>query len=553
MRKKIFLCISSAILIILSFPISHSTGSFWFLAWIFLVPLFLAVQNEKPLKSFLYGTLTGFIAYCGILYWLVPTFSTAGEPIIIGVIVLFLLSFYLAVYYGFFCFLSSLFPTSFPLFFASLWISLEFIRTYLFTGFPWALLGYTQWSNLPIIQISEFTGIYGVSFLIILVNLAIVSIITNNSKCCVERGEVSHKKNSSSLIRNGNIKNCGFTLLLVLICLIFGFSKLTTRCLPLTTCRLSILQGNIDQHKKWNKQYEQEIMDTYNRLALLTTLNFPLRTPRSPLRTLNSKLQTTNSIPSALVIWPESSLPGYLKSEQEVYDWTVNIAKKTKVQHLVSSNDYRNDKLYISAFLISSDGKIIGEYSKNHLVPFGEYVPLRNFLCKFIKVINEIGEFSSDKEHNVINSSIGKLGVNICFEAIFPNEIRKSVKNGAQIIVNLTNDGWYLKTSAPYQHFTMNIFRAVENRRFIVRAANTGISGFIDPFGRIRKKTEIFTTTVLIDDIPTMDTVDKKTFYTKFGDIFAYLCIIISIIFLTFRKKFNKLKTVVGGVGQEAG
>jgi len=490
--KKIFLCVLSAILIILSYP----TTSFWPLAWISLVPLFLAIQNEKPLKSFLYGIITGLVAYCGILYWLVPTFSSAGEPKIIGILVLLILSFYLALYYGIFCLFFSILNSKFSILNSFLWVSLEFIRTHLFTGFPWALLGYSQWHNLPIIQISEFTGIYGISFLIILVNLTITNLINK---------------------RERNLKIATTNFLLVLICLVFGFYKFKNiGILEHRNIRtISILQGNIDQYKKWDEKYEQEILDTYTKLAT-----------------------RPSSIIPDLIVWPESSVPGFLKNDKKIYDWISDIARKTGTQHLVASNDYKNGKFYNSAFLVSSDGKITGEYSKNHLVPFGEYMPLRNFLSKFIKVVNEIGEFSSDKKYNVLNSSAGKLGVNICFEAIFPNEIRKSVKNGAEIIINLTNDAWYLKTSAPYQHFTMNVFRAVENRRFVVRAANTGVSGFIDPTGRVKSETKIFETDVLSDKIFALNHI---TFYTKFGDIFSYLCIIISIILLTFRKKFDKL------------
>ena len=548
--RKIALCILSAIFLILSFP----KTSLWPLAWISLVPLFFAVQNEKPLKSFLYGIITGLAAYCGILYWLVPTFSAAGEPKIIGIAVLILLSFYLAIYYGLFCLfirfahprLKSGATIRYSLLAAFLWVSLESIRTHLFTGFPWAVLGYSQWNNLPIIQISEFAGVYGVSFLIILVNLTISNAIKNDTKCHPET-EAKGLKSKDRILRfaqNDNIKNCGFTLLLISVSLIFGFYKLknigTSEHRNIKT--VSILQGNIDQYKKWNEKYEQEIVDTYSELV-------------------STFYRLPSTLYPALIVWPESSVPGFLKSDKKLYGWISDIAKKTGMQHLVASNDYKqvcyhrslgnsnkfdftrsldykNGKFYNSAFLVSSDGKITDEYSKVHLVPFGEYILLRNFLSKFIKVVNEIGEFSSGEKHNVINSTAGKLGLNICFEAIFPNEVRKSVKNGAEVIINLTNDAWYLKTSAPYQHFTMNVFRAVENRRFVVRAANTGVSGFIDPSGRVKSKTEIFITTTLTDDIQPLNYL---TFYTKFGDIFAYLCIIISIILLTFRKKIDKL------------
>ncbi|MBN1385307.1 MAG: apolipoprotein N-acyltransferase [Elusimicrobia bacterium] len=495
--KKLLLCISSSVFIILSCP-NYTGRSFWPFAWISLVPLFIVIQNEKPLSSFLYGILTGLAAYCGILYWLVQTFSAAGEPKIVGITALLLISLYLALYYGAFCFLAShfsLLTSHFSLVF--IWVSLELLLTHLFTGFP-TLLGYTQWNFLPIIQISEFTGVYGVSSLIILVNIAITNIITKRQK----------PFSPSNFL----------TLSLILICLIFGFyklknpithplrSRLSEAREPNNSRTVSILQGNIDQYKKWNAEYERDIIDSYSMLALNTSAN------------------------TDLIIWPESAVQRPLIRDIDTYNWVSKIVRKTKTQHLIGSNDIQNGKYYVSAFLISADGRIIDEYSKNHLVPFGEYMPLRNILGKFIKVVNEIGEFSSKKRYESINSKSGRLAVNICFEAIFPNEIRKLVKNGAQVIVNITNDAWYLKTSAPYQHFVMNVFRAVENRRELVRAANTGISGFIDSRGRVKSKTEIFATTILADKVQLMDNI---TFYTRFGNVFAYTCLILSIICLT--------------------
>ncbi|OGS46066.1 MAG: apolipoprotein N-acyltransferase [Elusimicrobia bacterium RIFOXYD2_FULL_34_15] len=504
--KKIFLCLLSSLLLLLSFP----KISFWPLAWISLVPLLSVISNEKPLKAFLYGILTGIVFYCGILYWIVPTFSAAGEPNIIGILVLLLLAIYSALYYGIFClFYSKNFKHSLILP-AFLWVSLELIRTHLFSGFPWASLGYSQWNFLPIIQISEFTGVYGVSFLIILVNVILVHSIQYTVYSLKDIGN----KTQHTRFR---IQNNITTALIVLFCLGFGAIKLynpsaTTSLAdpPTTQWRdnpriVTIVQGNIDQYKKWDEKYQQEIENIY------------------------SELSVSNSKNSDLIVWPESSIPGFLRIDPKIYNWIKELANKTKTQYLVSSNDFKDNKYYNSAFLISKQGEVIGEYSKVHLVPFGEYVPLRKTISKFIKVINEIGEFAPGEKYNALDSSAGKLGVNICFESIFPNEIRKSINSGAEIIVNVTNDAWYLKTSAPYQHFTMNIFRAVENRREVVRAANTGISGFIDSYGRIKSKTEIFRTAALSDKIIPLNHI---TFYTKYGDIFSYLCLSITILFL---------------------
>jgi len=178
-------------------------------------------------------------------------------------------------------------------------------------------------------------------------------------------------------------------------------------------------------------------------------------------------------------------------------------------------------------------------------VPFGETIPLKPLLSRYIKTLNELGDISSGDRHTVFSinptnkivlrtnkivlrtSRTVNLSTNICFEAIFPDLIRRFSKHGSDIIVNITNDGWYLKTSAPYQHFVFNIFRAIENRKPVVRSANTGISGFIDSRGVVLKQTEIFTAACSVMDVQPLS---KKTFYTKYGDVFAYFCLLATVI-----------------------
>ncbi|HCJ67752.1 MAG TPA: apolipoprotein N-acyltransferase, partial [Elusimicrobia bacterium] len=238
----------------------------------------------------------------------------------------------------------------------------------------------------------------------------------------------------------------------------------------------------------------------------------------------------------SLIIWPESAIPGYLLYERHLYEQVKKIIQQSNCYHLIGSVHYKKDKLYNSVFLFSPEGKLLAEYDRIHPVPFGETIPLKDFLSKYIKVLNELGDFSSGKDFTVFNlplttrhSPLTKFGVNICFEAIFPHLVRNFVKNGAEIIVNLTNDAWFLQTSAPYQHFTMNIFRAVENRRYVVRSANTGISAFIDPYGRVIKQTPIFITADLSEQIYPQK---KMTFYTLYGDLFVWLGLGITLVFL---------------------
>lgn len=477
--KNILLSILSGAIIAISFPKFNLS----FLIWVAFIPLLVSINKSDKKTAFFYGLLTGTISNCVILYWLVPTFTTAGEPFLLGLFCLILLSTYIGIYTGIFCFflviLKSL-PTIFYISIASsLWVFLEYLRSHLFTGFPWALLGYTQWNFLTLIQIADITGIYGISFLIILVNLAIF------------------QRKSKSII---------FAASIFLIFLIYGTVRLkfNSALESQPKIKVSILQGNIDQYKKWNKKYEQEIMDTYKDLALKSSKEKP-----------------------EIIIWPESAIPGYLLHQKELYDQTIEIIKRSGSYHLIGSSDFDyRENLYNSAMLFSPEGDLIGKYNKIHLVPFGETIPLQSLLSKYINVLNELGDFSSGKDYTIFEINKTKLSASICFESIFPHLIRKFVINGAEILVNLTNDGWYLKTSAPYQHFYFNIFRAIENRRPVVRAANTGISGVINQNGEIEIKSEIFEKTFLTSIV---EPSSKMTFYTKCGDIFAIFCSIFSL------------------------
>ncbi|OQA91842.1 MAG: Apolipoprotein N-acyltransferase [Elusimicrobia bacterium ADurb.Bin231] len=481
----LLLCFLSSLLTIISFPKS----SLWFMGWVCLAPYLYATHSKKPITAFLYGILTGLVAYCGILYWVIPTFIVAGEHPVFGVLALILLSAYLSLYIGIFGFFNSASKGKTIFLLPFLWVALEYLRTHLFTGFPWAILGYSQWNNLPVIQISEYTSVYGVSFLLISANIALAKFLSIK----------------------GFRKFSGTELFFFLTCAIsivfsigFGYLKLRDNPSEKSYAEVSVLQGNIDQYKKWDSEYEIDIMQKYGSLAYEASKDHP-----------------------SLIVWPETAVPGYLVNDLGLYNYTLDIIKKSGTHHLIGSVSMKKGKNFNSAFLVSDSGEIYDAYSKRHLVPFGEYVPLRKFLGRFIKSINKIGETSRGKKSGIMRSPAGLIGVNICFESIFPNEIRRF--SDAEFIINITNDAWYLKTSAPYQHFAMNIFRAVENRRDLVRSANTGISGFISASGRIRNKTEIFTDAVLTDKVLLRK---DKTFYSQYGDVFAQISFFISIIWI---------------------
>lgn len=505
LKVNIFISCLSGILFFLSFPkFGH-----WTFSWICFVPLILVNYyiyfsefKDKLKKIILYSFISGFLGYLGIFYWIVPTFRVAGESVIFGVLATIMLSVYCSLYFVvffYFVFYSKKFKTFIHLIScASFWVLLEYLRSYLLSGFPWMLLGYSQYNNLNIIQISEYLGVYGISFFIIFFNLYLSNIFYN----------FFYEKKFKKLFLN--------ILILAVIFLSLNFygkyriNKINRRINESEkNLTVVILQGNIDQYKKWDKEYVDYIMDTYTSIVLDSYRNIP------------SNIKNPN-----LYIWPESSVPGWVLEEKHLYDWVISLVNMTNKDkspsfHLVGSvrMGRKKTEYYNSALLFEcKDKEVLVKqiYDKIHLVPFGEYVPFRNFLSKFIKTINELGEFTKGKEHKifVLNNKL-KFSTLICYESIFPELTKEFVSKGAEFLINITNDAWFLKTSAPYQHFIFNIFRAVENRCYLFRAANTGISCVILPTGYVYKKTNLFETTYILD---TFKIYYEKTFYTKYGE-----------------------------------
>ena len=488
----------SGILLFFCFPKANLS----FLAWIALIPLIASVKGAKPGKSFLFGFISGVVFFCGYLYWLVPTFTAAGEPWITGVVVLLLLSSYLALYLAVFCALSTRFSN--PLFLASLWVVLEYIKGHLFSGIPAGILGYSQWNFLPVIQVCDITGVYGVSFLIVFVNVAVFRYILSRF--------------SKPLIRGG-ARGLIYASLIFAAFLFYGAYRLSGPGEKGESpgFKVAVLQGNIDQYKKWDRNYADEIMNVYDRLA---------------------KESTFRDRPD-LIVWPESSIPGFLLEEKQLYRRIKGLANLTQAYHLIGSADTRDGKYFNSAVLLSPDGSVASRYDKIHLVPFGEAVPLKSFLGKFIKAVNELGGFTAGEKYTVFslpfNNRPVRFSSNICFESIFPELVRKF--RYQEFIINITNDAWYLKTSAPYEHFTFNVFRAVENRKQVVRCANTGISGHIDSRGRIISRTEIFTAGAPAYLVNPNTSV---TFYSRFGDLFVFFCLIVILYFVLQPARFKR-------------
>jgi len=495
--KSISLVLLSAALLI----VPYCRPGLWFTAWFGFVPLFFALQGKSRKRSFFLAYLAGIIFWAGTIYWLVHI-TLPGTAVLI---------LYLALYFGLLGFVFSyLLPNgNYLLSIPSAWVFLEYTRSHLMTGFPWALLGYSQYKNLPVIQIADIFGVWGVSFLVMMANVLIFKVIG-------DRSWVLGKKN-----------RLAFPVILIILTLGYGYYKLylTPNTQHLTPMRVSIIQGNIPQELKWSGESEDFIFDRYLELT--------------------SKAQKDKP---DLIIWPEASLPVVLEEDITYYDSLSRLVKEDKVPLLFGAVTQRDGLYYNSALLIAKDGGLAGRYDKVHLVPFGEYIPLRD-VFPFLQTVVPIGDIEAGKDYvlfkfpNPKSQIQNKLGVLICFEDLFPEISREYAKRGADLLVNITNDAWYKYTSAPYQHLQASVFRAVENRLPLARCANTGVSCFISADGRIIAVVrnslgeDIFIRGFLTQDITGVK-IDP-TFYTRFGDLFPGICLLLTVygIIRKFLKK----------------
>ena len=488
----------SGFLLVLAFPRFNLEA----LAWVALIPLLWSIRKKSPAQAALLGFVAGFSFFTGLLPWIYNVLTQYGHlPGIVSVFFLLALTAYLALYVSAFAFalrwVAARIELPETLLAPPLWVSLEYIRGFLFSGFPWELLGYSQYLTLPLVQIADITGVYGVSFLIVLINASGYRFL----EACLDHG-----------LRSIRLELLAAGLLLAASAG-YGYWRLagiSPQSKEGTPVRISLIQGNIPQDVKWEPKFQEETVRSYVDLTLRTRYLFP-----------------------NLVIWPETATPFFFQDSLSYQPRILEVGRTMGTYLLFGSPAYsgkvRETRYYNSAFLISPEGKEAGRYDKIHLVPFGEYAPLSGLLGFTRDIIGAMGDFESGEEVRNLAVPQGKFGVLICYEAIFPDLTRQFVDRGARFLVNITNDAWFGRTAAPYQHISMAALRAVENRVPIARAANTGISGFIHPSGKILQASDIFTKSILFGIL-----YIKKTwsFYTQFGDLFSYLCMGFTAIFL---------------------
>jgi len=497
----------SGALLTASFP---SIGLPW-LAWIALVPLMISLKGQSLKSGFRLGLLTGGVHYLTLLYWLVHTLMTFGHlPFYLSVPILFLLVVYMALYPAIFAAAftwAGTRPVGFLSAMPAVWVALEYFRSFFLSGFPWEFMGYSQYRQITLIQAADMTGVYGISFVILSVNVAGFLL-----------WEYLSEKRSSRTFQKRRSAAGGIAVSFLLVLYVLGYgqwriSSLDAGISKSPTRKIAVVQGNIDQTVKWDPAFQISTTEKYIALS-------------------------KSAIPSSpdLIVWPETAAPFYFLHNAGPTEMVMKGVRETGTSFLIGSpsfirRDVKKADYFNSAFLIDPNGNVIGKYDKVHLVPFGEYVPLQKWFPFIGKLVEEVGDFKSGRKGQTLPWGEFPLGIQICYEMIFPDLSREMARNRAAFLINMTNDAWYGKTSAPYQHFSMAVFRAVENRRSLIRSANTGISGFIDPAGRIIVSTPLFEEAVITRSMPVLKT---ESFYTRYGDVFALTCMAISILLCLF-------------------
>lgn len=480
--KFLLLSIASGVVLAFSFP---KINIFCF-AFVAFIPIIYVALSNKFTKSLLYGFVFGFVFWAVSLFWMMPFLSAnVGEvqAVIISVLFWCYLSLYFSVWTGILSYVKDHFNPVQTSFFASfVWVTLEVIRSYFLTGFGWNLLGYSQASFVCFIQIADILGVYGISFVIIFINTLIFYWLKTPDK-------------KAYLLT---------ALTIFLLISAYGYVRLNKYKFNYgDKISVGVVQPNVNQYKKWDKNYSDE------NLASLTK---------------NLKLFKDKNLD--LVVYPETVLTEYFGVDKKTENFIREVASLGKLNLIGSLFQDENYSFYNSVFAVKNDALAFGRHDKNHLVVFGEYIPFRDILAKYFKVFNTMGDFAKGGRMDIFEFDDIRVGPTICSENFFPEYSRELVTSGAKILTNHTNDGWFFDTAAPYQHFVMNVFRAVENRKNIIVSANNGISAIIGCNGKAFEKTYLNETSYFISDAYQNSDI---TVYDNAGYIFPYLCIFMTI------------------------
>ncbi|MER3445886.1 MAG: apolipoprotein N-acyltransferase [Candidatus Dadabacteria bacterium] len=497
-KYDLVLSIISAVL----FPVAFVIPYAGILSWFLLIPFFMAIENKSPWDAFRLGVLTGTIANAIGAYWLIGTLSRfGGFPLPVSLIFHLAISIYSGLPFAIFAYITTrlglfrkqgLFSA---LLIAAVWTSVEFLFPFLF---PYGIAS-SEIKYLPLIQIFDLLGRYSLSLLIVLVNVALMRLTGRL---------LNHRPTPVLEILTS------FILLILVIG--YGFWRISVETKRIEEARkiiIGIVQANFDILEK--KQINEKTMSQRYKV-----MSYALNSPD-------------------LIIWPETAVQAWVSaSARFLSDKGDLVIPQTEGSYfLVGGLSYKINQInpdgltdediskFNTAFLTDAQGKILGRYNKVKLLLFGEYLPFSKYIPALKKISPASGDFTPGNKLDVleIKEKGIKIAPLICYEDIIPSFSRRFVLKGANLLVNITNDAWFGKSFEPYQHLFFSIPSAVETRRFLVRATNTGISAIIDPVGRVVAKTEIFERTTLNGKVGIID--GEKTFYTKIGDVFPWGCL----------------------------
>ena len=489
----------SGLLLALSFP----KFGFPAFGWIALAPLLVAlsgwrgdagpVRGQPPLRAFLLGLIAGWIYFAGTVYWtadVVRTFGGLAPPV--AMFGMMMLALYLALFPAVSAWLTAMLIRRAGLrgllLFPCAWVATEYWRgTFIMGGFPWVPLGNSQVTMLPVAQLASVFGVYGLSALVAIVNSLV----------------------ACALLSSGR-RQAGFVtaaVLTPLVCAAGGAWRISDGTLLRSgrTLTVGLVQANIDQESKWRGGDAARIFATH----LAITRDVAQRGAK-------------------LVLWPESSLPRFDTELQRTAALQAlqGLVRELDVHILFGADEeIGGSTSFNSAFLMAPDGESLAVYRKIHLVPFGEYIPYGNLLAFFPPLVETLGgfaPFAPGTEVVMLPLDGAQASTAICYEVVYPSLIATAVRQGSQLLTTITNDGWYGTSSAPFQHFEMASMRAIEQGRYLVRAANTGISGIVDPYGRVVERSPIFKEAGIVGEVRLLS---DRTLYSRLGDVVAFASI----------------------------
>jgi apolipoprotein N-acyltransferase len=462
-------------------------------------------RAQTTARAFSLGLVTGAVYFAGTLYWLVGTMTTFGglgtaSAVFSAGMLIAYLSLYPAAFAVIQARLVRAMGTRALLFGPAIWVATEMGRTYVLEGFPWELLGYSQATVLPIAQIASLAGVYGLSALVALVSAA------------TAYATVAHRDPR-------RWQACAVVAAIVLGAGVWGTLRIRTHALTSagTGIRIAVLQGNILQDQKWDPAMRDAIMQRYIDMTR---------------EAIGRKAQ--------FILWPESATP--LPYEQDLArgEMIRRLAREAHVTLLIGSDQVEPvppaltatpspARLYNAAYLIKPDGTTAAVYRKIHLVPFGEYVPFSRLLFFVGSLVEAVSDFTPGTEPTLLPVAGHMTSTAICYEVIYSGLMRSFVMEGSELLTTITNDAWYGWSSAAYQHWEQASLRAIEEGRYLARAANTGLSGFVDPYGRVLQRSNMFQSAVMAEDVRFLT---GRTIYSRIGDVVGWISVAMTLALL---------------------